>query len=596
MTLMELEAKIKLVADEFVAGINDAKAEMASMQAEMGQLQEDTNKTSTVMQSAFGHALGDFLSDMTQQLIQAAFEFGRGGIELASSMEEVQNVVDKAFGSGSNQVYSWAKTTAQAFGVGELAALQYASTMGSTLTGMGVGQDQIYGMSTALVQLAGDMASFYNLDSKTAFQKIMSGMTGEMEPLKSLGIVMSAANLEAHALSMGIDEAWESMDTATQTLVRYDYLMQQTAMAQGDFANTSGSYANQMRILEENIASLQLTLGEMLLPVMTDIVSFFNNLFGGAQSGEEAISSMGQTLSETYATINDTAENALVLVNALAALEDTSDGTEGWQNSWNSLLAQLSETMPGIDSLINSTTGSVQGGTAALKEYVNQWKTTQQEIAITAALHGAQNEVMQQAQKLVELQADLAYQNLMTQTDAQREESLYAKGREYLGYDASNTDRAPVLIGLAQKSEEGDVYAATLMAELDRIAGREQEIENLESQIAAMEITLAEANAKYVQMEASLRKMQQGDGEGETDGGVMSEATAALQETTAALATLPAEVSNAAREGCAAGVGGITITGTITTGNVQLNTGALVGAITPTLNLKLGTTAMLSSR
>ena len=589
MTLMELEAKIKLVADEFVAGINDARAEMASMQTEMGQLQEDTNKTSTVMQSAFGHALGDFLSDMTQQLIQTAFEFGRGSIELASNMEEVQNVVDKAFGSGSNQVYSWAKTTAQAFGVGELAALQYASTMGSTLTGMGVGQDQIYGMSTALVQLAGDMASFYNLDTKTAFQKIMSGMTGEMEPLKSLGIVMSAANLEAHALSMGIDEAWKSMDTATQTMVRYDYLMQQTAMAQGDFANTSDSYANQMRILEENIASLQLTLGEALLPVMTDIVSFFNNLFGGAKNGEEAIASMGQTLGETYATINDTTENALALVNALAALEDTSDGTEEWQSSWDTLLAQLSATLPGISSLIDTTTGSVNGGTAALEKYVLQWKTTQQEIAITAALQGAQNEVMQQAQKLVELQADLEYQNLLTQTDAQREESLYAKGREYLGYEASYTDRAPVYMELAQKSEEGDVYAATLMAELDRIAGREQEIDNLESQIAAMEITLAEANAKYTQMETSLRKMQQGDGEGEADGGVMSEATAALQETTAALATLPADVANAAREGCAAGVGGITITGTITTGNVQLNTGALVGQLAPTLNLKLGT-------
>ena len=196
---------------------------------------------------------------------------------------------------------------------------------------------------------------------------------------------------------------------------------------------------------------------------------------------------------------------------------------------------------------------------------------------------------MQQAQKLVELQADLEYQNLLTQTDEQRTESIYAKGREYLGYDASYTDRAPVYMELAQKSEEGDVYAATLMAELDRIAGREQEIENLESQIAAMEITLAEANAKYAQMETSLRKMQQGDGEGETDGGMMSEATAALQETTAALAMLPSDFANAAREGFAAGVGGISVTGTITTGNVVLNTGALVGQLTPTLNLKLGT-------
>lgn len=596
MTLMELEARLSLNTTDFATGVQGARDTMAGMQVEMTQLQTDATNTGTVMQSAFGHALGDLLSGITEEVIEAAFAFAEGSIELASSMEEVQNVVDVTFGAGADQINAWAKTTAQAYGVGELAALKYAGTMGATLTGMGVGQSEIYGMSTALVQLAGDMASFYNLDTATAFQKIMSGMTGEMEPLKQLGIVMSAANLEAHALSMGIETAWTKMDAATQTQVRYNYLMQQTAAAQGDFTSTSGSYANQMRILEENIASLQLTLGEKLLPVMTDVVTFFNSLFGGAESGAEAITNVGQTLGETYATIDTTTANALALVDALARMEAAGVDTAEEQSVWNALLSDLSATLPEISSLIDQSTGSINGGTAALESYVQQWQETQREIAIASALQQAQSDVMAQATEVARLQMQLQVTQMTESDAAAREEQIWAMARDYLGYSQEDA-LAHVGLELADRAEEGDAYANYLTGQLEALFAREEDQAALESQLLAAEAMLADMNAQYAALEASVQAMQRRDGEGTTeDSGAISTVATVLQETNAALATLKTDVAEAAREGVAAGVGQITVTGTISTGQVTLNTGAVVGALTPVLNLKLGTLQRVAGR
>ena len=95
-----------------------------------------------------------------------------------------------------------------------------------------VADDMVQQMSTNITALAGDMASFYNLDSDTAFEKIRSGLSGETEPLKQLGINMSVANLEAYRMAQGIQIAYSDMDQASQTLLRYNYLTSVTADAQ----------------------------------------------------------------------------------------------------------------------------------------------------------------------------------------------------------------------------------------------------------------------------------------------------------------------------------------------------------------------------
>jgi hypothetical protein len=131
-------------------------------------------------------------------------------------------------------------------------------------------------MSTNLAGFAADMASFYNLDFETSFQKIRSGLSGEPEPLKQLGINMSVANLDAFALQQGLSKTFNEMTQGEQTMLRYQYIMQATADAQGDFSRTSDGYANSMRKLQTNVENLKTTLGKSFINVVSDATGFLN--------------------------------------------------------------------------------------------------------------------------------------------------------------------------------------------------------------------------------------------------------------------------------------------------------------------------------
>ncbi len=211
-------------------------------------------------------------------VIKGIFDFGKQSIELASDLNEVQNVVDTTFGKMSSDINNWSQNALEKFGLNELTAKQFTSTMGAMLKSSGMTNAMIKDMSIGLAGLAGDMASFYNLKPEEAFDKLRAGISGETEPLKQLGINMSVANLEAYALSQGIDTAYNSMSQAEQTTLRYNYIMSATKDAQGDFAKTSGSFANQQKLLAEKFKQLGADIGAVLLPV---ILKFVKILSGG---------------------------------------------------------------------------------------------------------------------------------------------------------------------------------------------------------------------------------------------------------------------------------------------------------------------------
>lgn len=200
-----------------------------------------------------------------------------GAVNYASDLQEVQNVVDVTFSSASAAVDEWASNTLHAYGINELSAKQYAGTMGAMLKSSGVSADAVSEMSMSIAELSGDMASFYNLDNDEAFNKIRSGISGETEPLKQLGINMSVANLEAYALSQGIEATYSEMSQAEQVTLRYNYLLSATADAQGDFARTSDSYANQTKLLSENWSNFTSVLAADALPVLTTITQTLND-------------------------------------------------------------------------------------------------------------------------------------------------------------------------------------------------------------------------------------------------------------------------------------------------------------------------------
>ncbi|HBG1033760.1 hypothetical protein [Clostridioides difficile] len=239
------------------------------------QLNGIANGAKSTIGSAFG-GLGKMVGVALGATAIAAF--GKSCIDLGSDLNEVQNVVDVTFGSMAQDINDFAKTSITQMGMSETAAKRYTGTMGAMLKSSGLSTKQAADMSKTITQLSADMSSFYNLDLEEAFTKIRSGISGEIEPLRQLGINMSVANLEAYAMSKGITKAYQNMSQSEQTLLRYNYLLSVTKDAQGDFVRTQGAWANQTRILSEQFNVLKTTLGQALINMLTPVVKMLNTL------------------------------------------------------------------------------------------------------------------------------------------------------------------------------------------------------------------------------------------------------------------------------------------------------------------------------
>ena len=278
------------------ASIQEAREELARASAALDQLEDHTNKSTDAF-SRLAKAIGLVM------IARKALDTIKTGIDYASDLAEVQNVVDVTFGSATEAINSWSKECLAAYGMNEVSAKRYAGTLGAMLKSSGLAGDAIVDMSKDMVGLAGDMASFYNLDLETAFEKIRSGISGETEPLKQLGINMSVANLEAYALSQGITTAYNEMSQAEQVMLRYNYLMSTTADAQGDFARTQDSYANQTRLLSESWLEFTGIMAEQLLPVLTTIVSWLNNIVAFLTENADMVSAVLVGLATTVSIL-----------------------------------------------------------------------------------------------------------------------------------------------------------------------------------------------------------------------------------------------------------------------------------------------------
>lgn len=256
-----------------------------AIQQESKKWDDAAEESTQNIESSFSSMLKKVAAGFSAAKIgKALVDFGKQALQAASDLEEVQNVVDTTFGqAGAAQIESWAKNAATQFGLTELQAKKFSSTLGAMMKSSGLSGNEITEMSTSLAGLAADMASFYNLDFEEAFAKIRSGISGETEPLKQLGINMSVANMEAYALSKGITKAFNEMSQGEQTMLRYQYLMSATADAQGDFAKTSDGFANSLRLMETEMQTLHSKVGEYLVPAMGWVVSSINSVFQGEQ-------------------------------------------------------------------------------------------------------------------------------------------------------------------------------------------------------------------------------------------------------------------------------------------------------------------------
>ena len=279
MTIEELRVLISAETEGLRKGIRDAKSQLSDLGKEaksqgekISRYMENSAKKITRSFTSMAKTVAKVLS------IAALARFGSQAIEMASNIEEVQNVVDVSFGKMSKDIDVFAKNAMTQFGLSELAAKKTASTFMAMSNGMGIARDAGKLMSMQLTALSGDMASFYNVSQDVANTALNSVFTGETESLKKFGIVLTEANLKAYALSQGIKKSYSDMSQAEKVALRYNYVMQTTAQVQGDFARTSGSWANQIRVLKLRWEEFMGVVGTILMNVFLPMVKVLNTI------------------------------------------------------------------------------------------------------------------------------------------------------------------------------------------------------------------------------------------------------------------------------------------------------------------------------
>lgn len=287
MTIDELNVLITAQTKEFNRSIKSVNKRIDDMSK---QTEKATSRISGMFKKIGAVALAAFSAS-------AIISFGKQAVELASNVQEVQNVVDTAFGSMSGMVEDFASTAVDQFGMSELTAKKTASTYMAMSKGLGLADEAAAQMAISVAGLTGDVASFYNTSQEVADTALKSIWTGETESLKQFGVVMTQTNLQQYAYQQGIKKTISEMTQAEQVQLRYMYVTDQLSLAQGDFVKTSDSWANQTRVLSERWKEFMTIIGNGLIKVLTPVVEFLNTALQQLISFADSV---GQVLTNTF--------------------------------------------------------------------------------------------------------------------------------------------------------------------------------------------------------------------------------------------------------------------------------------------------------
>lgn len=289
-------------------------------------------------------------------------QFGKECIELGSNLTEVQNVVDVTFTTMSDKVNEFAKNAMTSAGLSETMAKRYVGTFGAMSKSFGFSEAQAYDMSTALTQLTGDVASFYNISQDEAYTKLKSVFTGETETLKDLGVVLTQNALDQYALANGYGKTTSEMTEQEKVALRLAFVQKQLSAASGDFIRTSDSWANQVRVMQLQLQSLKATVGQGLINLFTPVLRVINILLGKLatlanafksftelitgkkSSGQTGASGAGLAGTDAIADTADQYGNAADNAEKLAdATNDTADATKKATKAAKGYLSPLDE-------------------------------------------------------------------------------------------------------------------------------------------------------------------------------------------------------------------------------------------------------------
>ena len=258
----------------------------------------------------------------------------------SNSYIENMNLFNVSMGQFAKEAQNYAEQVGEIMGINPGEWMRNQGVFMTITDGFGVASDRAYIMSKNLTQLTYDLASFYNISTSDAFQKLESGISGELEPLRRLGYDLSMARLQQEAYNLGIDRSVTSMTQAEKAELRYYAIMTQVTNAQGDMARTLEAPANQLRILQAQVEQATRALGNLFLPILKAILpyaialakairivaeiiaSFFGVSIPEFDVGADAIGGVASGAGEAADGLGDASKKAKELKNALLGIDE----------------------------------------------------------------------------------------------------------------------------------------------------------------------------------------------------------------------------------------------------------------------------------
>lgn len=380
MTVEELQVKITVNQNELQKELGKANKGISGLQ-------------NTAKKSAVG------MGDAFKKLKQGIIALGLGKIikdSIQSGMDAIESdsLFETSLAANADAVRAWSDEVSSVLGLNAVAVRKNTGTIFNMTSSMGIAEENALKMSKGISLLSEDMASFYNLDSEEAFNKLKAGITGEAEPLKALGILVDENTIKQVAYSEGIAENGAELTQQQKVLARYVAILKQTGNAQGDLARTMDSPSNQLRALKSQVTQLGISLSNFFIPVVKAVlpwVSAFTQVatqalnklkpladalakFLGVSSGGSA-SAETEKISENVGGLasgyDDATKSAKKLKNSLAGFDEmntltdnTSDGADAASGSAGSATVgvdfDLSEYDAHLDWVNNNTNALVE--------------------------------------------------------------------------------------------------------------------------------------------------------------------------------------------------------------------------------------------
>lgn len=192
----------------------------------------------------------------------------------SNKYQEDLNLFTVALGQYAAEAQNYAEKVSDVMGIDPAQWLRNQGVFNTLLTGFGDTAERAQLMSQNLTQLGYDISSFFNISIEDAMQKLQSGISGELEPLRRLGYDLSQARLEQTALNLGIKESVANMTQAEKAELRYYAIMTQVTTAQGDMARTLEAPANQLRILQAQLTQAARAIGNIFIPALNAILPY----------------------------------------------------------------------------------------------------------------------------------------------------------------------------------------------------------------------------------------------------------------------------------------------------------------------------------